>query len=98
MSTVSSPKYIEIQLKLADLQSALLEKNPQMPLLLRDIHSQLKQNPEVVTLMTEEEIAVVIAGLSQQTLTHLSGSTLKSAKSASGKASLKKVSTDDLGF
>lgn len=97
-TVVSSPKYIEIQLKMADLQSALLEKNPQMPLFLRDIHSQLKQNPEVVTLLTEDEIALVIAGLSQQTMTHLAGSTLKSAKSASGKAALKKVSTDDLGF
>lgn len=95
---VSSPKYIEIQLKLADLQAALLAKNPQMPLLLRDIHSQLKQNPEVVTLLTEDEVAIVVSGLSSQTLTHLAGSTLKSAKSATAKASLKKVSTDDLGF
>lgn len=90
--------YLSTQSKLQDLSSQLLTQHPNIPILLRDIHSQLKQNPEVVTLMTEEEIAVVVSGLSHQTRTHLSGSVMKSAKSASGKAALKNVSADDLGF
>lgn len=90
--------YESIQLKLADLQQQLLSQHPGMPTLLRDIHSQLKQNPETVTLMTEDEIAIVVQGLSKQTMTHLSGSVMKSTKSATATKALKKVSTDDLGF
>lgn len=95
---MTSPIYINIQSKLQELQSSLLERHPRMPVMLREIHSLLKQNPEVVTLMSEEEVAIVIAGLSEQTKTHLAGSVMKSAKSASATKALKTVKTDDLGF
>lgn len=90
--------YLSIQSKLQDLSAQLLQSHPNIPILLRDIHSQLKQNPEVVTLMTEDEVAIVVQGLSVQTRTHLSGSVMKSAKSATSKAAMKNVKLDDLGF
>lgn len=57
----------QIQMTIAELQNALLETHPEMPILLRKIHSHLKDDPEIVTLLTEEEIATVINGLKVQT-------------------------------
>lgn len=88
----------QIQEKITALQKALLDDTPQMPLLLRDIHSQLKQNPEVVTLLSEDEIAAIVSGLSKQTQSHLAGSMMKATKSASATKALKRVTNDELGF
>jgi len=57
----------ELQEKLTALQSAILAKHPTMPTLLQDIHRALKLQPENVTLMSEEEIAIVVSGLQAQT-------------------------------
>lgn len=87
---------LEIKTKLEELQQALLTQHPTMPTLLRDIHKTLKAQPEQVTLMTEEEVAIVIQGLEKQTNSHLAASTLKPTKAK--KESLKNVTSDDLGF
>lgn len=87
---------LEIKTKLEELQQALLTQHPTMPTLLRDIHKTLKAQPEQVTLMTEDEIAIVIQGLEKQTNSHLAASTLKPTKAK--KESLKNVTSDDLGF
>ena len=47
---------LALKLKLAELQEALLNAHPNMPSLLATIHSQLKKDPEQVTLLSEEEI------------------------------------------
>lgn len=95
----------DIQMKIAELQEALLTAHPQMPLLLRDIHKKLKADPAQVTLLTEEEIAVIVSGLKLQTNVELasdkakSGSTAAKTKSANSRlnAILKRanVSADD---
>lgn len=87
---------LEIKSKLDELQAALLAKHPTMPTLLRDIHKTLKSYPEQVTLMTEEEIAIVVQGLEQQTNSQLAASAMKPTKAK--KESLKNVTSDDLGF
>lgn len=89
---------LEIKTKLDALQQALLDSNPSMPTLLRDIHVTLKNQPEQVTLMTEQELHIVIQGLEKQTNTYLAASTVKSSKSATGKAKLKNATAADLGF
>ena len=89
---------LEIKTKLDALQQALLDSNPSMPTLLRDIHITLKSQPEQVTLMTEQELYIVIQGLEKQTNTYLAASTVKSSKSATGKAKLKNATAADLGF
>ena len=92
MSTLN----IEIKSKLDELQQALLTAHPTMPTLLRDIHKTLKAQPEQVTLMTDEEIAIIVQGLEKQTNSHLAASALKTTKAK--KESLKNVSSADLGF
>ena len=57
----------EIQQTISELESALLNAHPEMPTLLRKIHTKLKSDPAIVTLLSEEEIAHVINGLKVQT-------------------------------
>lgn len=58
---------IELQQKVAELSQLILSKHPKMPTLLREIHTALRAQPENVTLMSEEEIAVIVSGLKVQT-------------------------------
>jgi hypothetical protein len=85
-----------ISTKIAELQEKILAAHPQMPLLLREIHSTLKNDPAVVTLLKEEEIAIIINGLQRQTQTYLVQS-MTAAKGSKTKA-LKNTSAADLGF
>lgn len=87
---------LEIKSKLDELQSALLQAHPSMPTILRDIHTTLKKQPEQVTLMSEDEIAIVVQGLEKQTQSHLVAATLK--PTAAKKASLKNAKASDFGF
>lgn len=87
---------LEIATKLQELESMLLSAHPQMPTLLRDIHKTLKAQPDQVTLMTEEEIQIVVRGLEKQTNSYLAESTVKPSKAK--KESLKNVTSDELGF
>jgi ribosomal protein L6P/L9E len=81
-----------ISLKISELDESLKLSTPNMPTLLREIHQTLKQDPENVTLLTPEEVAIIISGLSKQTSTQITTSILSGAK---GK-SLKKLSLDDI--
>jgi hypothetical protein len=73
--------------KVQALQDALLHKHPTMPVLLREIHTALKKQPENVTLLSEEEIKVIVNGLEKQTNIALIESVTK-AKTPSTKAKL----------
>lgn len=57
----------ETQQAITQLQAALLDANPEMPMLLRKIHNKLKADPALVTLLNEDEIAQVITGLKEVT-------------------------------
>jgi hypothetical protein len=81
-----------ISLKISELDESLKLSAPNMPILLREIHQTLKQDPENVTLLTPEEVAIIISGLSKQTSTQITTSILSGSK---GK-SLKKLSLDDI--
>ena len=87
---------LEIQTKLESLSQALLESNPTLPTLLKDIHRTLKGQPEQVTLMSESELHLVVQGLIKQTNSNLAAATMKPSKAK--KESLKNVTLDDLGF
>ena len=73
----------ELKEKLAALQAAVLARHPTMPTLLQEIHRTLKAQPENVTLMTEDEIAIVVSGLMQQTNTVMVRATVSPSKAAS---------------
>ena len=81
-----------ISLKIAELQTAVLQTLPNMPSLLRDIHQNLRNDPEIVTLLTPPQVAIIVSGLSKQTQTTITTQVLSGSK---GK-SLKKISVDDI--
>jgi len=87
-----NPNALAVKEQIASLQSALLSAHPTMPVLLREIHKVLKADPEVVTLLNEEEIGVIVNGLSKQTQTTIATS-ISSAKK--GK-SIKSIGIADL--
>ncbi len=86
----------QIREEILSLQSAIHSQHPSMPALLQKIHRQLKNDPEVVTLLEESEIQIIVSGLQRQTQTTLVSSLTKS--SAAKTKSLSKSTSNDLGF
>lgn len=82
--------------KIAEMNTALLSAHPTMPILLRDIHNHLRRDPELVTIISEEEIGMIVNGLKQQTKTALVTATVKTSKTAAGKKTIAKLTVDDL--
>lgn len=74
--------YEQLQERVLALQTTILNKHPSMPTLLQDIWRTLKAQPENVTLMSEQEIAIIVSGLQVQTNVSLAQTVSKSAKSA----------------
>jgi hypothetical protein len=87
MTTPSNSQAFEVQEKLLSLEAALLEGTPNMPQLLRDIHRNLKKDPDIVTLLSEDECAILVQGLKVQTNTEISTKALKTG----GRKSQKKM-------
>jgi DNA polymerase III psi subunit len=81
-----------ISLKISELHQSILTDHPTMPTLLREIHQNLKLDPENVTLLTPEQVAVIVSGLSKQTDTTITASILKGTKGKSAK----NLSVDDV--
>jgi len=82
----------QIQEKIATLGDMLEQQLPGFPTALRDIHKQLKADEEIVTLLSEEEIAIIVSGLSKQTKVHITEAATKAVR---GKA-LKNITLADL--
>lgn len=84
----------EVQDKIQELQERLLSQHPTMPVLLQTIHKLLKQQPDNVTLLSDEQVGVIVSGLLRHTSTEISAK-------AAGKKTKKvtqKLSLSDLGF
>lgn len=81
-----------IALKIAELAVAVKATLPNMPTLLRDIHTILKNDSDLVSILSPAEIGMIVSGLSVQTQTTIINSVTSGGK---GK-SLKKVSVDDI--
>lgn len=69
----------ELRIKVAELENALLTAHPMIPMLLRTIHTQLRKDPEIVTIMSPEEIGVVVNALKHQTKTEITTTLVKSS-------------------
>ena len=89
----SNPQAFEVQEKLAQLESMLTNEVPNISTLLRDIHRTLKQDPDVVTILSEEECSILVRGLKQQTNTIISTGAIKKAKT---KKAMSKMTVADL--
>lgn len=83
-----NPDVLELKSKILELQTAIHTAHPTMPTLLRDIHTKLKADPANVTLLDEEDIAVIVAGLKVQTNVEISSG----KKSSTGSSAPKKPS------
>lgn len=80
----------DLQLKISSLQEAILSTHPKLPILLKEIHTILKNDPAIVTVLSESDISIIVNGLKQQTKTEITQSALKK------KTSLKNVGLADL--
>lgn len=72
-----------IKEKLAELDTALNERLPGITTILRTIHSTLKKDPDLVTVLSEEECNILVRGLKKQTATEIATTALSKK---SGKA------------
>ncbi len=64
----------QLKMQVAELEQAILSAHPTLPVLLQQIHRAIKADPEQVTLLSEEEIGVIVNGLSKQTATEIATS------------------------
>lgn len=82
----------QVKMKIAELQQMLLSNHPQLPVLLRTIHSELKDDPSLVTIYSDEEIGIIVSGLIKHTGIEIATSKPK----ASDRQKLKGITVDDL--
>lgn len=99
-TTLPTPKIIKprathpIAMEMAELEAALDAQVPGFVSILSQIHKKLRADPDVVTLLDDEEIGVIVAGLEKHTnVTIVAPSAIKAAKS---KAKKEPVSAMDL--
>lgn len=84
-SAGSSPDNMQafvIKEKLASLEDALLNKHPQMPVLLRDIHSMLSKDVALVTLLSPEECSILVRGIKKHVGVDIATKVVKSRVTA----------------
>lgn len=73
-----------LAMEMAELEDALNSEVPGMVNILSTIHKKLKADPECVTLLDDEEIGLIVAGLEKHTnVTIVSPNAVKAAKKAS---------------
>lgn len=83
---VKERKTHPIAMEMAELEAALDAQVPGFVSILSTIHKKLKADPNVVTLLDDEEIAVIVAGLEKHTnVTIVAPSAVKAAKSKARK-------------
>ena len=87
---------LSIKGKIAEMNKALLLASPMMPVLLREIHNQIRKDPELVTIITEEEIGMIVNGLKRQTNTALVTATVKQSTTKAEKVKQAKLTLDDI--
>lgn len=63
--------------KIQELDAVIKAAHPRMPLLLREIHTILAKDATVVSLLTEEEISVLVSGLEKQTKVEITTALVK---------------------
>ncbi len=82
-----------LEMSIASLEAALLEKDPMMPQHLRNSHSILTSYPETVQLLEDKEIALFIDAAEIHTKTEI---VKAAAKGGAGSGTRKKITATDL--
>jgi hypothetical protein len=97
MNTPIAPGF-ELKNKIAELSNAILSRHPTMPTLLREIHTTLRKQPENVTLLSDEDIAIIVRGLENQTNTYLASSVTGAKKTTAKSLAAKLNALGDDAF
>lgn len=82
-----------LEMELAQLQADLLAKVPSFRTVLQDIHRKLKADPAVVTILTDDEIGLIISGLKTHAQVDVIAPQKKKAVKKATAAAKKKVIT-----
>lgn len=89
----TSPEYAKVYEDLCSLEQQLVENIPTFVSTLRDIHRAQAQDPNIVTIMTPEEIGVILTGLRK----HMAVEVIApKAKTKSTTARLKNLDDSDI--
>jgi hypothetical protein len=80
---------VAIKEKILNLERTLVEKDPLMPNLLAEIHKTLRQYPENVTLLSDDEINIIVKGLSERQGIELAPKAKEKAPAKSSKTDAK---------
>lgn len=81
--------------RLTSLQEKLQQQSPDYKTLLSTIHSNLRKDPDLVHILSNEQIGVIVAGLSKHTGITLVEATLKRSSKAP-KVTLSSLGLDGL--
>ena len=89
----------QVKARIQELQDAIAKAVPGYVSILREIHGNLQKDPDIVTLLTEEEIGIIVAGLSKHKNIVIATAETKGTKSKSLTSTGKKlnqISLEDL--
>lgn len=81
-----------IRMQIAKIDEHLGDKSQKLPYLLKEIRESLQQDDETVSLLTEEEIGIIVKGMSQAANIAVGKSLVKKTKASD----LKNISIDSL--
>lgn len=90
----SIPIGFELKSKVAELEQTILSRHPRMPQLLQEIWKALRDQPENVTLLSEEEIRVIVNGLKVQTGVEFAATAVKGTGAKSAVSKIKQLGID----
>lgn len=76
-SKTSEIDHMDFLAKMNDLSVAIHKQHPTMPVLLMQIHKQLRSDPELVTTLDDDAIGIIVKGLQIQTKTELVAEAVK---------------------
>lgn len=82
----------QMQEKIAGLREALDQALPGMPGMLRTIHAMLKKDEDLVTMLSEDEIADIVEGLGKQVGVQIT----QTAEKKASRTAIKNITVDML--